>query len=95
MEALNKANDIRITRCNKKREIAAYPTHEGRAMLANLLADCPTYIWTERVERFLRWPARSGEEFARRTLLKAKVSPHRTIGSLTMREKARIAEELR
>ena len=100
LTALALANDIRSRRAAEKKRIFALPRQEGRNAVADLIEELPDWLESERLTRFLSYPQRSGEEYARKIRLRAS-NPYWPIGEdvrlrdLTADQRERIALYLR
>ncbi len=94
MDALRVANEIRLTRAAWKREIAELPMHEGAGLVADLILATPPEFESMRVAEALRAPRMFGVGKARTACRKAAVGELRKLGTLTPRERARLAAQL-
>lgn len=86
MEALQRANDVRHDRAVLKRELKA-----GRVRLADLLVDPPEYLWTAKVFDLLLAAPKIGRVKANKILTGARISPSKTIGGLSDRQRRELA----
>ena len=82
MRALEHANDIRSRRAGLKRR-----AKRGEVDLLEVLAEPPTYVRSMKVFDLLLAIPKVGRVKANRTLAKAKVSPSKTVGGLTERQR--------
>ena len=89
IDALNKANQVRTRRAALKRDLKA-----GRASLAALLLDPPAFIETAKVLDMLLALPKVGRVKATKLLNSARVSPSKTFGGLSDRQRAELAERL-
>lgn len=85
MQALDVANKIRLDRAALRRDIAALPRLEGRARIAELLADPPACIHSMLVVDLLRWPQRVGMTAALRLCKLAEIGEHERIAGPYLR----------
>lgn len=101
-EALERANEVRFAQAELRREIAAIkPMSAGCYYLADSLelsdpnADCyADYLKNVTCLRYLKWGHGIGVRRANAILRQAVVGPHRTLSSLTPRERRSIANAL-
>jgi len=90
MEALKRANDIRTQRARLKRELKA-----GRAQIQALLLDPPEYLLTAKVFDLLLAVPKYGRVKANRILTQCRISPSKTIGGLSERQRNELVSYLR
>lgn len=88
--ALEKANGIRIARANLKRDFKARRTEP-----LHILFSPPDYVLTMKVYELLLATPKYGRTKAMKTLNAAKVSPAKTIGGLTKRQREEIVRFMR
>lgn len=88
-EALRRANRIRTTRARLKQAIK-----EGHVPVAPLLADPPEDLSTMRVYELLLAVPKLGEVKAGAMLARARVSPSKTLGGLSERQRQDLGREL-
>jgi S13-like H2TH domain len=81
-EALAKANSIRLRRAEMKRELRAH-----RQPVAPLLIAPPDYLTAMKVHAFLMTVPMVGRARANRWLKQAGISPTKTIGGLSDRQR--------
>lgn len=93
--ALREANRIRYARAALRRETAALPYGQGRALVADVLENPPEFVLTARVFDVLRWPRYLGPGHARSILALAGCSDLRRVSELTERQRGVLAERLR
>ena len=86
MDALARANDIRTRRAQLKRDIKA-----GRTTLAKLLLEPPEYLETAKVFDFLLAAPKYGRVKANKVLTTCRISPSKTFGGLSARQRKEIA----
>lgn len=82
MEALQNANEVRVYRANLKRDIKA-----GRANLVDLLINPPEKLDTAKLSDFLLAVPKMGRVKVDKMLRTCKISPSKTIGGLTERQR--------
>jgi len=83
MDALERANRIRVTRAAWKRDVKA-----GRASVRDLVEDPPEWADTMKVHDALMVMPKLGRVKVGRMLSRNSVSPSKTIGGLTGRQRA-------
>ena len=88
IDALNRANEIRTLRAQLKRDLKA-----GRA-IATLLLDPPSWLQTAKVFDMLLAVPTVGRVKATKMLDSCRVSPSKTFGGLTDRQRAELASRL-
>src|SRR5690349_14428608 len=86
MDALARANEVRLKRSEIKRKVA-----EGELTVAEVLADPPAEVETMSISELLRAQHRWGNERTRKLCRALVISELRKVGSLTGREKDRIS----
>ena len=89
MEALKRANEVRTSRAKLKRDLKA-----GRANLSALLRDPPECLQTAKVFDILMAVPKFGRVKANRVLTHCRVSPSKTIGGLSDRQRNEIVSFL-
>ena len=87
LQALRKANEIRIRRSQLKKDIAA-----GRIQIVNVLARPPEYAETERVSALLLAVPKYGNARVSRLLTKTRVSDSKRLAGLTDRQRAELIQ---
>ena len=90
MEALQRANDIRTRRAQLKRDLKA-----GRTSVRELLLDPPEYVETAKVFDMLLAVPKYGRVKVNRILTVCRVSPSKTIGGLSQRQRDELVSMLR
>ncbi len=90
MDALQRANEIRTQRARLKRELKA-----GRVKIQGLLLDPPEYLQTAKVFDLLLAVPKYGRVKANRILTQCRISPSKTIGGLSERQRAELVTYLR
>ncbi|HVE80985.1 MAG TPA: integration host factor, actinobacterial type [Candidatus Dormibacteraeota bacterium] len=89
MSALEKANEIRIRRAEFKRQLSAC-----EADLRETLLDVPAWLATMKVVDAVRAVPKIGRVKTRQILLQKKISPSKTLGGLSARQRQAIIAEL-
>ena len=90
MEALKRANDIRSARAKLKKDLKA-----GRVTINQLLGDPPEYVMTAKVFDMLLAVPKYGRVKTNRILNQCRISPSKTIGGLSDRQRAELISMLR
>ena len=90
MEALKRANDIRTRRANLKRDLKA-----GRVHIHGLLLDPPDYLETAKVFDLLLAVPKYGRVKVNRILTQCRISPSKTVGGLSERQRGELVSYLR
>jgi hypothetical protein len=90
MEALKRANDIRSQRAQLKRDLKA-----GKAKIQTLLLDPPEYVQTAKVIDMLLAVPKYGRVKTNRILNQCRISPSKTIGGLSQRQRDELVAQLR
>ena len=85
MEALKRANDIRTARAKLKKDLKA-----GRASIHTILLDPPEYVLTAKVFDMLLAVPKYGRVKTNRILNQCRISPSKTIGGLSERQRAEL-----
>ena len=89
-EALKKANEVRSERAQLKRDLKA-----GRCRIEELLRKPPDVIQTMKVVDILLQVPKYGRVKVGKLLQKHSISPSKTIGGLSPRQRAELVEALR
>jgi hypothetical protein len=89
-EALQRANEIRTRRAQLKRDLKG-----GRASIHDLLLNPPTYLETAKVFDMLLAVPKYGRVKANRVLNVCRISPSKTIGGLSERQRNELVTLLR
>ncbi|HYY21722.1 MAG TPA: integration host factor, actinobacterial type [Thermoleophilaceae bacterium] len=89
MEALKRANEIRIKRARLKRDLKG-----GRANVHALLLDPPDYLETAKVFDLLLAVPKYGRVKVNRVLTHCRISPSKTIGGLSQRQRRELVSYL-
>ena len=90
MEALQRANEIRTSRAQLKRDLKS-----GRASIHRLLLDPPEWVETAKVFDMLLAVPKYGRVKANKILTQCRISPSKTIGGLSPRQRAELVALLR
>jgi hypothetical protein len=90
MRALQKANDIRTARAQLKRDLKA-----GKARIETLLLDPPEYVMSAKAIDMLLAVPKYGRVKANRILSHCRISPSKTIGGLSERQRGELVSQLR
>lgn len=89
-EALERANYIRTTRARLKRELRA-----SRASIFPLLDDPPDYLATAKVAEILLAIPKYGRVKVNKALTQCRISPSKTFGGLSPRQREELTAHLR
>ena len=90
MDALKRANDIRTKRAKLKRDLRA-----GRTNPQGLLLSPPEYVLTAKVSEMLLAVPKYGHVKVNKILAQCRISPSKTIGGLSPRQRAELVSYLR
>ena len=90
MEALQRANVIRIARAQLKRDLKS-----GSASISALLSDPPEWVLTAKVFDLLLAVPKYGRVKVNRILTQCRISPSKTIGGLSERQRNELVSYLR
>ena len=90
MDALKRANEIRTRRAALKRDLKA-----GRTQIHGLLLDPPEYLLTAKVFDLLLAVPKYGRVKVNKVLLQCRISPSKTIGGLSERQRNELVGFLR
>jgi hypothetical protein len=85
MDALTKANEIRTSRAQLKRDLKA-----GRISIQKLLLDPPEYLETAKVFDMMLAVPKYGRVKVNKILQTCRISPSKTIGGLSDRQRAEL-----
>ena len=94
LSALESANRVRLARTERKRQIAALTYADGKDQVAAMICDPPDLWLTASLEYVLRMPQRAGWSFVARMCRGAGVSQDRRLGSLTVRQRLALANQV-
>ncbi len=90
MDALQRANAIRTRRAQLKRDLKA-----GRVSIHTLLTEPPEYVETAKVFDMLLAVPKYGRVKANKVLQQCRISPSKTIGGLSERQRNELVSLLR
>ena len=90
MEALERANHIRTRRAQLKRDLRA-----GKVRIDQLLESPPEYVETAKVFDMLLAVPKYGRVKANKVLQQVRISPSKTIGGLSDRQRTELVALLR
>ena len=90
MEALQRANEIRTRRAQLKRDLKG-----GRAKIHDLLLEPPEYVETAKVFDMLLAVPKYGRVKVNKVLQQCRISPSKTIGGLSQRQRTELVSMLR
>ena len=90
MEALNRANDIRVRRARLKRDLKS-----GELRIEQVIADPPDYVLTAKVYDMLVAVPRLGRVKATRLLTQCRISQSKTVGGLSDRQRGELLDLFR
>jgi hypothetical protein len=90
MEALERANQIRTRRAQLKRDLKA-----GRTSIHDLLLEPPEFVETAKVFDMLLAVPKYGRVKVNKVLVNCRISPSKTIGGLSQRQRTELVSMLR
>jgi hypothetical protein len=90
MDALQRANEIRTKRAQLKRDLKA-----GRHSIHSLLLEPPEYVGTAKVVDMLLAVPKYGRVKVDKILRQCKISPSKTVGGLSERQRNELVSMLR
>lgn len=90
MKALRRANDIRTRRAQLKRDLKA-----GKMKVDTLLMDPPEWVESAKVFDMILAVPKYGRVKANKILTQCRISPSKTIGGLSERQRAELVQMLR
>ena len=90
MRALRRANDIRTRRAQLKRDLKA-----GKVKVETLLLDPPDWVMSAKVFDMILAVPKYGRVKANKILAQCRISPSKTIGGLSQRQRAELVQMLR
>ena len=85
MDALRRANDIRVKRAQLKKDLKT-----GRVQVERILEDPPDYVGTAKVIDMLMAVPKFGRVKAARLLNQCRISQSKTVGGLSERQRAEL-----
>ena len=90
MKALRRANEIRTARAQLKRDLKA-----GKVKIEQLLRDPPEYVLSAKAFDMIVAVPKYGRVKANKILTQCRISPSKTIGGLSERQRAELVAFLR
>jgi S13-like protein len=90
LDALERANEIRVSRAKLKRALKA-----GEVTFDAVLLDPPSFVLTAKVYDMLMAVPRLGRVRAAKLLAQCRISQSKTIGGLSERQRAELVELFR
>lgn len=90
MEALGRANEVRTKRAQLKRDLKA-----GRASIHLLLMEPPEFLETAKVFDILLAVPKYGRVKCNKVLQICRISPSKTVGGLSERQRAELISMMR
>ena len=90
MDALQRANEIRTKRAQLKRDLKG-----GRVSIHDLLLEPPEYVETAKVFDMLLAVPKYGRVKVNKVLQTCRISPSKTIGGLSQRQRTELVSMLR
>jgi hypothetical protein len=90
MEALHRANEVRVQRAELKRRLK-----DGTVAIRDILEDPPDYVLTAKVYDMLVAVPKFGRVKASRFLNQCRISQSKTVGGLSDRQRAELVELFR
>jgi hypothetical protein len=90
MEALRRANEIRVRRAQLKKDLKA-----GSARIEEILSSPPAYVETAKVIDILMAVPKFGRVKAARFLNQCRISQSKTVGGLSERQRTELVSLLR
>jgi hypothetical protein len=85
MEALKRANDIRVRRARLKKDLK-----DGQVRIEEILSSPPEYVETAKVFDILMAVPKFGRVKAARFLNQCRISQSKTVGGLSERQRAEL-----
>ena len=90
MDALRRANEIRVRRAQLKKDLKS-----GHAQIEQILRNPPGYVETAKVFDMLLAVPKYGRVKANKVLQQCRISPSKTIGGLSERQRTELVSMLR
>jgi hypothetical protein len=90
MRALEKANEIRSRRAQLKRDLKA-----GKVKVETLLLDPPEWVLSAKAFDMILAVPKYGRVKANRIMNQCRISPSKTIGGLSERQRAELVAQVR
>ena len=85
MDALKRANDVRVRRARLKKDLK-----DGHVRIQTILGNPPEYVETAKVVDILMAVPKFGRVKANRFLTVCKISPSKTVGGLSERQRTEL-----
>ena len=85
MDALKRANDVRVKRAKLKKDLK-----DGKVRIEQILGNPPAYVETAKVVDILMAVPKFGRVKASRFLTVCKISQSKTVGGLSERQRAEL-----
>ena len=85
MDALKRANDVRVKRAQLKKDLK-----DGKVKVETILSKPPAYVETAKVVDILMAVPKFGRVKAGRFLNVCKISPSKTVGGLSERQRTEL-----
>lgn len=85
MDALKRANDVRVKRAKLKKDLK-----EGKVRIEQILGNPPEYVSTAKVIDILMAVPKFGRVKATKFLQTCKISPSKTVGGLSDRQRGEL-----
>jgi hypothetical protein len=89
MDALERANEIRVKRAQLKRDLKA-----GRVWIHSLLLNPPEYVETAKVFDMILAVPKYGRVKVNKVLAHCRIAPSKTIGGLSERQRSELVSLL-
>ena len=90
LDALERANEVRTKRAQLKRDLKG-----GRCSIETLLTDPPPFVETAKVFDMLLAVPKYGRVKVNKVLQQCRISPSKTIGGLSQRQRSELVGQLR
>jgi len=87
MDALRRANDVRVRRAQLKKDLK-----DGKIRIQTILGDPPEYVETAKVIDILMAVPKFGRVKAERFLNTCRISQSKTVGGLSDRQRAELID---
>jgi hypothetical protein len=87
MDALRRANDVRVRRAQLKKDLK-----DGKVRIQTILGDPPEYVATAKVIDILMAVPKFGRVKAARFLNTCRISQSKTVGGLSDRQRAELID---
>lgn len=92
LDALNRANAVRVERAEFKRQAKAKPKDAAARRAAEVILDPPHWMQTMKVYDLLMTVPRVGRTKANKLINVVRVSPSKTLGGLSDRQRRELAK---